>query len=78
MSAGGAHDSASGQPGMHKTDTVDYIILLSGRVSMILDDGEVDMEPLDVVIQRGTNHSWSVRTDEPCLLAAILIDADPV
>ncbi|MDE0725875.1 MAG: cupin domain-containing protein [Alphaproteobacteria bacterium] len=78
MGAGGAHDSASGQPGMHKTDTVDYIILLSGRVSMILDDGEVDMEPLDVVIQRGTNHAWVNRGNEPAVLAGILIDADAI
>jgi mannose-6-phosphate isomerase-like protein (cupin superfamily) len=78
MGASGAHDSAAAQPGMHKTDTVDYIILLSGRVSMILDDGEVDMEPMDVVIQRGTNHAWVNRGDEPAVLAGILIDAEAV
>jgi mannose-6-phosphate isomerase-like protein (cupin superfamily) len=78
MGATGAHDSASGQPGMHKTDTVDYIILLSGRVSMLLDDGEVHLEPMDVVIQRGTNHAWVNRGDEPAVLAGILIDADAV
>ena len=78
MGASGAHDSASGQSGMHKTDTVDYIILLSGRVSMILDDGEVDMEPLDVVIQRGTNHAWVNRGDEAAVLAGIRIDADAI
>ncbi|MBT4491200.1 MAG: cupin domain-containing protein [Rhodospirillaceae bacterium] len=78
MGATGAHDSGSTQPGMHKTDTVDYIILLSGRVSMILDDGEVDMEPMDVVIQRGSNHAWVNRGDEPAILAGILIDAEPI
>ena len=78
MGASGAHDSGSGQPGMHKTDTVDYIILLSGRVSMILDDGEVDMEPMDVVIQRGTNHAWVNHGDEPAILAGVLIDANAV
>ena len=62
---------------MHKTNTVDYIILLSGKVTMILDHGAVDMEPLDVVIQRGTNHAWANYADEPAILAGILIDAAP-
>ncbi|MDP6346166.1 MAG: cupin domain-containing protein [Alphaproteobacteria bacterium] len=78
MGAAAAHDSASGQPGMHKTDTVDYIVLLSGRVTMILDDGEVDLQPLDVVVQRGTNHAWVNRGDEPAVLAGVLIDALPL
>jgi len=78
MGATGAHDSASAQPGMHKTDTVDYIILLSGQVNLILDDGEVEMEPMDVVIQRGTNHAWVNHGEEPAVLAGILIDADVV
>ncbi len=76
MGATGAHDSASAQPGMHKTDTVDYIILLSGQVSLLLDDGAVEMEPMDVVIQRGTNHAWVNHGDEPAVLAGILIDAE--
>jgi hypothetical protein len=63
-------------PGMHKTKTVDYIILLSGEVTMLLDEGEVDLKPFDVVIQRGTNHAWVNRGAEPALLAAILIDAE--
>lgn len=78
MGATGAHDSASTQAGMHKTDTVDYIILLSGQVTLILDDGEVDMVPMDVVIQRGTNHAWVNKGDEPAVLAGILIDAEAV
>lgn len=77
MGASGAHDDKSGQVGMHKTNTVDYIILLSGKVTMILDHGEVNMEPLDVMIQRGTNHAWVNYTDEPAILAGILIDAIP-
>ncbi len=78
MGASGAHDSASTQPGMHKTNTVDYIILLSGRVSMILDGGEVVMEPRDVRITRGTHHAWVNRGDEPAILAGILIDAEAI
>ena len=60
---------------MHETRTVDYIIVLEGRVTLLLDDDEVDLEPHDVVIQRGTNHAWINRGTEPALLAAILIDA---
>lgn len=76
--AGDNHDAKSGQVGMHKTETVDYIVLLSGTVTLILDEGEVDMEPMDVVVQRGTNHAWENRGDEPAVLAGVLIDAVPL
>jgi len=65
-------------PAMHKTSTVDYIILLSGQVTMLLDKAEVDLKPFDVVIQRGTNHAWVNKGKEPALLVAVLIDAKPV
>lgn len=78
MGASDEHDFDSGQPGMHKTDTVDYIILLKGEVTMKLDIGEVHMKPMDVVVQRGTNHAWINYGDEPAVLAGILIDAEPV
>ncbi|MGH7934625.1 MAG: cupin domain-containing protein [Candidatus Binataceae bacterium] len=68
----------SRHPGMHVTRTVDYIILLSGNVTLLLDKAEVDLKPFDVVIQRGTNHAWVNKGKEPALLAAILIDAKPV
>ena len=78
MGAGHNRDPDARHPGMHKTETVDYIILLSGKVTLILDDGEVDMSPMDVVVQRGTNHSWSNRGTEPAVLAGILMDAVPL
>jgi len=78
MGATHNQDADARHPGMHKTDTVDYIILLQGEVTMLVDDGEVAMKPLDVVIQRGTNHSWVNTGDEPAVLAGILIDADAV
>jgi len=62
---------------MHKTETVDYIILLKGEVTLLLDEGEVPMKPFDVVVQRGTNHGWVNYGDEPALLVAVLIDAVP-
>jgi len=63
-------------PAMHKTDTIDYIILLKGDVTLILDQEEVDIKPHDVVIQRGTNHAWVNNGNEPALLIAILIDSE--
>lgn len=63
-------------PAMHKTDTIDYIILLKGDVTLILDQEEVDIKPHDVVVQRGTNHAWVNNGNEPALLVAILIDSE--
>jgi len=65
-------------PRMHKTKTVDYIILLEGEVTLLLDEDEIDLKPYDVVIQRGTNHAWINRGTSTALLAAILIDAEPL
>ncbi|MGB8416436.1 cupin domain-containing protein [Paraburkholderia sp.] len=73
-----AHHDASSDPMMHKTATIDYLIVLKGEMHAILDTGEVLIKEGDVLVQRGTVHSWSVRGDQPCILAAVLIDADPV
>jgi quercetin dioxygenase-like cupin family protein len=61
---------------MHKTESIDYIVLLKGDVSLILDEEEVRLQPFDVVVQRGTNHAWVNHGDEPALLIAVLIDAE--
>ena len=66
----------SKHPAMHKTDTIDYIILLEGDVTLILDKEEVDIKPHDVVVQRGTNHAWVNNGNNPALLIAVLIDSD--
>jgi mannose-6-phosphate isomerase-like protein (cupin superfamily) len=63
-------------PAMHKSTTTDYIILLKGQITLVLDTEEVDLKPLDVVVQRGTNHAWVNRGSEDALLMAVLIDAD--
>ena len=75
---GAAHHriDTSKHPAMHKTDTIDYIILLKGDVTLILDEEEVRLEPHDVVVQRGTNHAWVNNGTEPALLIAVLIDSD--
>lgn len=63
-------------PLMHKTQTLDYIIILSGELYLIMEDTETLLKPGDIVIQCGTNHAWSNRTDQPCLQLAILLDAE--
>ena len=75
---GAAHHriDTSKHPAMHKTNTIDYIILLKGDVTLILDEEEVRLEPHDVVVQRGTNHAWVNNGVEPALLIAVLIDSD--
>ena len=65
-------------PGFHKTDTIDYAIVLSGEIYALMDEGEVLLKAGDVLIQRGTNHAWSNRTEQPCCIAFVLIDAEPV
>jgi len=64
-------------PHMHETGTIDYIIVLEGEVTLLLDEDEVDLKPFDVVIQRGTNHAWISKNGQRALLAAILVDAEP-
>ena len=63
-------------PTMHKTKTIDYIILLEGDVTLLLDEDEVVLQPFDVVVQRGTNHAWINNGSEPALFIAVLIDAN--
>ncbi|HEX3884558.1 MAG TPA: cupin domain-containing protein [Stellaceae bacterium] len=64
---------------MHRTETVDYAILLKGECDLELDGGEtVHMKAGDIVVQRGTMHAWVNNGAEPCTFAFVLIDADPV
>lgn len=74
-----ASDNLEGQqhPGMHQTDTVDFLVIISGEVWMILDEEEVLLKQGDTCVQRGTLHAWSNRSDKPCLLAGVLVDAAP-
>ncbi len=65
-------------PGFHATDTVDYAICLEGEVWVVLDEDETLMRPGDVLIQRGTYHAWSNRSDRICRMVFILIDAEPL
>jgi mannose-6-phosphate isomerase-like protein (cupin superfamily) len=78
IGASHAQDKASADPMMHKTSTVDYIIVLKGEIHAIMETGEKLLKAGDVLVQRGTNHSWSVRGSEPCIVAAVLVSAKPV
>lgn len=63
---------------MHATDTLDFVIILSGRVTLVLDTGEVDLAPGDVVVDRGVIHGWRNPHAETCTAAAITVPAEPV
>jgi len=78
IGAGHAQDKASSDPMMHRTSTVDYIIVLQGEIYAVMETGEKLLRAGDVLVQRGTNHSWSVRGSEPCIIAAVLVSAKPV
>jgi len=78
IGAGHAKNSSNADPMMHKTSTVDYLIILKGEIYAILENGETLLRPGDIMIQRGTVHSWSVRGEESCVLAAVLVNAHPV
>ena len=77
MGARAADPATRRHPGMHKTDTVDYCVVLSGEIWAVLDEGEVLLRAGDCLVQRGTHHAWSNRSDEPCVIAFVLIAAKP-
>lgn len=62
-------------PFMHRTRSVDYAIVLSGEIDMLLDDSEVRLKAGDVLIQQGTNHAWINRGTDVCRIAFVLVDA---
>lgn len=64
----------SPHPLMHRTETIDYGIVISGEVTLVVDKGSADLKAGDVVIQRGTNHAWANRSDRPCRMLFILVD----
>ena len=61
-------------PRMHRTETIDYAIVLSGEITMLLDDQDVVLKTGDILVQCGTNHAWSNRSNVPAVVAFILID----
>ena len=69
-----SHQAGSPHPLMHRTETIDYGIVLQGEITLILDQGETVVRTGDIVIQRGTNHGWANRSGRNCRIAFILID----
>lgn len=67
-SAGAPH------PLMHRTESVDYGVVLEGELTLVLDASEVQLRPGSVVIQRGTNHAWANRSGQPCRMLFVLVD----
>ena len=65
-------------PRMHRTESIDYAVVVSGEIDMQLDDMEVHLKAGDVLVQRGTIHGWVNRGTEPCVVAFVLIGAQPV
>ena len=69
------HDKRAGaHPGMHRTETVDYALLLEGEIWAVMDEGETLMRAGDVLIQRGTNHAWANRSQKTARVAFVLMD----
>jgi quercetin dioxygenase-like cupin family protein len=64
-------------PRRHRTNSVDYAVVLSGSIELQLDTATVQLNPGDVLVQRGTIHNWMNNGTEPCVMAYILIDARP-
>ncbi len=65
-------------PRVHRTDSIDYGVVISGEIHMQLDDTEVHLKVGDVLVQRGTIHNWVNRGSKPCVIAFVLIGAKPV
>lgn len=79
MKVVGDHAPAKGMPPrhpmMHRTRSLDYAIIMSGEIDMLLDEGEVHLKAGDVVVQQATNHAWVNRSSKPCRVAFILMDS---
>jgi mannose-6-phosphate isomerase-like protein (cupin superfamily) len=71
----GASREKPRNPAMHRTKTIDYALILSGEIDMLLDDSEIHLKAGEVVIQRGTNHAWVNRGNQPCQIAFVMVDA---
>jgi len=63
-------------PAIHRTRSIDYVVVLEGEIDLLLDEGEVRLKAGDVVVQRGTNHAWINRGAQTCRLAMVFIDAE--
>ena len=67
-------DKSSPHPLMHRTETIDYGVVIDGETMLVLDKGETLLKAGDIVIQRGTNHAWANRSGKPCRMLFVLVD----
>lgn len=65
--------ASSPHPLMHRTESVDYGVVIEGEMTLVLDDSEVLLKPGSVVVQRGTNHAWANRSGQPCRMLFVLV-----
>jgi quercetin dioxygenase-like cupin family protein len=66
------------QPHMHRTETIDYVIVIEGEIEMDMDASTVKLKAGDIMIQRGTNHAWANRSGKRARVAFVLVDAEPL
>jgi len=66
--------SDSPHPLMHRTESIDYGVVISGEMTLVLDKDETLLKAGDVVVQRGTNHAWANRSGKPCRMLFVLVD----
>jgi quercetin dioxygenase-like cupin family protein len=63
---------------MHRTSSMDYVVVISGELDMDMDDSTVKLKAGDVIVQRGTNHAWANRSNAPARLAVVMVEAKPL
>ena len=78
IGAGHTADLDGGEPGMHKTASIDYALVIEGEIWAVLESDERLMRAGDVLVQRGTNHAWANRTDSVCRVMFVLVGATPL
>ncbi len=59
--------------GMHRTDTVDYVQIVSGEIWLVLESGETLLRTGDCLVQRATEHAWDNRSDQPCVMTSVML-----
>jgi hypothetical protein len=69
-------DRGAPHPLMHRTQSIDYGVVMEGEITLVLDQGEVQLSAGGVVVQRGTNHAWANRSGRPCRMLFVLIDGE--
>ena len=74
----GTDDGEEVKPLFHRTASLDYAVVISGEILAVMDGAEMVMKAGDIMVQRGTIHAWSNKTDKPCLMLFVLCGTDPI